>query len=177
MVLELFNINIGEFLITKSHLDPRTIDMGVVTQMYTVEQFLEHKQLIGRSQDEEENFIGTVLRVATYEERMYLPAKYEREIPTLQCAKEMAEMLGLQMDVYVAEYQFDGKVLYLYYTADSRVDYRGLVHAVSKACNNTRVKMKKTNQCRKFIPHDFATVGMMTGEAPPTAAAVYEDEW
>jgi len=140
--------------------------MGVVTALYSVEEFLEFKKMMGRSQDAEENFLGMVIRVASMEERMYLPAKFDREMPTLEVAKQVVNDLGLMMEVYIAEYQFDGKVLYLYYTADSRVDYRALVHEVSRACSGVRVKMKKTNQCRKFIPHEFASIGLSTGYLP-----------
>src|ERR1700739_2492318 len=116
VVLRRSPINIGSFLITISHLDPKTIDMGVVTALYSVDEFLEMKKMLGRSQDEEENFIGIVIREASMEERKYLPAKWEREIPTIEIARSVANKLKLAMNIYVVEYQFDGKVLYLYYT-------------------------------------------------------------
>ena len=157
---------IGSFLITDSHLKPKTIDLGVVTALHSVEEFIELKKYLGRSQDEEENFLGIVVRVASMKERMCLPTKRKREIPTLKVAQRMMTSLNLQMDLYEAEYQFDGKVLYLYYRAANRVDYRELVYEVSQACGGVRVKMKKTNQCRKFIPHGFASVGLSTGILP-----------
>ena len=156
-------IKIGSFLITDSHLKPKTIDMGVVTALHSVEEFIELKKHLGRSQDEEENFLGTVIRVASMKERMRLPVKWKREGPTLVAAQWIASKLNLVMDLYEAEYQFDGKVLYLYYRAENRVDYRELVHEVSQACGGVRVKMKKTDQCRKFIPHGFAKVSLATG--------------
>lgn len=159
-------MELGSFLIVESHINHYLIDLGIVTTLWTVDEYLDHKRNIGKSLDEEENFLGTVLRVATTKERAKLPAKLENEIPTLITAKQIAMELGLLMDVYEAEYQFDGRILYLYYTAASRVDYRELVHQMVEACNNTRVKMKKTNLCRKFIPKKFATVALETGNLP-----------
>jgi cell fate regulator YaaT (PSP1 superfamily) len=67
------------------------------------------------------------------------------------------------MKVYGVEYQFDGNIIFIYYTADTRIDYRSFVYDLVKECKNTRVKMKKTNQCRKFIPKVWATQALITG--------------
>lgn len=165
-LLSRHNITIGEFLIVKSHINPILQDLGVVTCMYTVEEFMNLKQFLGRSQDAEENFVGTVLRVATMDERAMLPYKHSREPPTLAIAKKIVKKYSLSMHVYGVEYQFDGKILYVYYTADNRVDYRGFVFDMVRECNNTRVKMKKTNQCRKFVPQPKAALALATGNLP-----------
>lgn len=158
-------IKLGDMLITRSHLDPLYSDLGVVTSLFTVDQFLAFKKLLGRSVDEEENFVGVALRLATEEERRYLPIKLETEKNVHHYARYIVVELELIMDVYEVEFQFDGKVLYVYYTADNRVDYRQFV-AYMKAFTGVRVKMKKTNQCRKFVPRLFASVALATGKLP-----------
>jgi len=157
--------NTGEFLIVQSHYHPTQIDLGVLVLMYTVDEYMNLKQFLGTSQDSDENLIGQVLRIATSEEKLYLPLKHERELITLAIAKKIVKKYNLKMNVYGAEYQFDSQLLFIYYTAESRIDYRGFVRDMTRECNNITVKMKKTNQCRKFIPNNKAAQALNTGES------------
>ena len=165
-VLSQNEITIGEFLIVQAHLNSSQIDLGVVTALYTVEEFKNLKQFLGRSQDAEENMLGLALRVATEDERSMLPFKHSREPSALVIAKKLVKKYSLSMQVYGVEFQFDGQIVYVYYTAANRVDYRGFVHDMVRECNNIRVKMKKTNQCRKFVPQPKAAVALATGKYP-----------
>jgi len=162
-VLAANRIEIGEFIMVKSHINSVLLDMGVITAIYSVSDFYKLKEIIGKSLDAEENYVGTAVRLATLRERQYLPVKWEREATVLQIAKQVVYDLGLGMNLYEAEFQFDGKILFLYYTGETRVDYRELVHEMVRVCGNTRVKMKKTNQCRQYNPVEFATYSMKTG--------------
>jgi len=157
--------SIGDFVIVESHYDDMQIDMGILTKISTFEAFKQAKSLRGKSQDKEENSVGRILRIASFQERCLLPAKYAREQPLTDMCKLYAAAHQLSMNVYGVEFQFDGKILFVYYTADSRVDYRGLVYDMVKECNHIRVKMKKTNQCRKFIPKEYATISLRTGQS------------
>lgn len=158
------HIALGEFLIVQSFVDPNQVDMGILTKMYTVDAFYAWKRLRGRSQDHEENAVGRVIRVATQMERQLLPMKYAREGPLLEACHRLTILHGINMKVYGVEYQFDGNVIFVYYTADTRVDYRAFVYDLLKESNHTRVKMKKTNQCRKFIPKEWAVTALVTGQ-------------
>ena len=158
-------ISLGEFLVVESHVDPNQCDLGVLTKLYTVEGFYAWKRLRGRSHDHEENMVGRVLRVASLSERELLPIKLARETTILVTCQQLTLLHHINMKVYGVEYQFDGNILFVYYIADSRVDYRSFVYDLIKDCKNTRVKMKKTNQCRKFIPKDWAANALTTGNS------------
>src|SRR6185312_7283720 len=105
--LDMSFVSVGTFMVTVSHLNSKLFDLGVITVIYSVEQFLAHRQSLGRSQDEEENFIGIAHHVATESEALYLPVKLRQEIPVLEFAKRMVSKFYLHMDLYEAEFQFD----------------------------------------------------------------------
>ncbi len=78
------------------------------------------------------------------------------------CLHLVTNVYRLKMKVTGVDYQFDGTKLTLYYTSDVRVDYRELVRDLF-AKFHTRIWMKKTNQCKTFVPHQFATQALTTG--------------
>ena len=142
-------------------------DLGVVTALYTSEHFAKMRALVGPSEDADENKVGKVLRIATFEERSLLPLKAEKEIPLLSACQYFAEQMKLELAILGAEYQFDGKVLFVYYTSLERVDYREFVHQIIRLCCNkkTRVQMKKkTSSSLVFEPKAFATTALAMGE-------------
>src|SRR5437660_560070 len=98
------------------------VDMGILTKITTLENFMQVKSLRGRSQDKEENSVGRILRIASLAERSLLAPKCSRETALLDIAKLFAGAHQLAMNVYGVDFQFDGKILFVYYTADSRVD-------------------------------------------------------
>ncbi len=57
------------------------------------------------------------------------------------CKKKVAES-GLNMKLSSVEYNFDGSLLTVYFTAEKRVDFRALVRELSKALN-TRILMRQ----------------------------------
>lgn len=56
--------------------------------------------------------------------------------------KKHVERRGLRMKVTEAEWQFDRKKLYIYFTAEKRVDFRALVRDLAKAFR-TRIELKQ----------------------------------
>jgi len=116
------------------------------------------------SQDREENEVGLITRLATEIDRAYLSAKHQREDELLQfCCNLNDTIFHVPMKVYCADFQFDGKILTFYYTSDTRADYRELVRMMFSQIN-VRIKMRKTNLCRKFTPNEIATQALKTGK-------------
>lgn len=68
-----------------------------------------------------------VLRVATDEDMAARQAWTEREPEAMQAARAMIERHRLPMRLIDAEYAFDGSRLTFYFSAEERVDFRGLV--------------------------------------------------
>lgn len=169
----LSDIQPGEFVLVQSFVDKSQEDLGVVTRIYTPEEFDALKEYEGPSEDADENKVGRVLRLALPEELKYLPMKFQREHPLLRICQTFVERNMLPMTVYGVEYQYDGNVLYVYYVSKDRVDFRPLVKFLIKMyCKGTRIQMKKTNQCRDFVPVAWASEALITGKhcAPLSAA-------
>lgn len=57
-------------------------------------------------------------------------------------AREHVERHGLRMKVTDAEWQFDRKKLYIYFTAEKRVDFRALVRDLARAFR-TRIELRQ----------------------------------
>jgi len=164
IVISDFDISIGEFVIVQSFVDKKLEDMGVVTQVYSREEFDAITFAMGPSDDVDENKVGKILRIATVEERQYLPLKLEKERLLLHACKEFVFHNRIPMDLYGVEYQFDGNVLFIYYTSLDRVDFRPLVRFLLKLyCKGTRINMKRTNLCRPFLPFPFASYALTSG--------------
>jgi cell fate regulator YaaT (PSP1 superfamily) len=72
----------------------------------------------------------SVLRKATQSEIEAFSAKEEREKIAIPFCQEQAREFSLPMEITAAEYQFDGKKLTLYYTAERYIDFRDLVRTL-----------------------------------------------
>lgn len=68
-----------------------------------------------------------VLRVATEEDKLSQQRFAERARDALRLAAERVRHFGLPMKLVDAEYAFDGSQVTIYFTAESRVDFRELV--------------------------------------------------
>ena len=159
------NVRVGEFVIIKSFLDESHEDLGVVTAVYSPAAFKSYCQRVGPSEDADENTVGEILRLALPEERKLLPVKFQREHPLLRICQAFVDKILLPMTVYGVDFQFDGNVLFVYYVSKDRVDFRPLVRFLArKYCRGVRIQMKKTNQCREFIPFRFASESLISGK-------------
>jgi cell fate regulator YaaT (PSP1 superfamily) len=70
---------------------------------------------------------GEVLRPATPEDGARFRMLLEREREAMRVCKEKIAAHGLEMELSDAEWTFDAAKLYFYFTAEKRVDFRGLV--------------------------------------------------
>lgn len=86
-----------------------------------------------------------IVRIAHQHEIDQLPQKMEREAKALALCRQKAAQLALPMDITGAEFQFDGKKLTFYYTADVYVDFRILVRTLFKIFG-TRIWMCCLNE-------------------------------
>ncbi len=137
------------------------------------------------SADSEENTVGTILRLANVGEsycfqvitvcltdqtstlppgeRQHLPVKHEKEQELLHACLHFAHGVHrLPMRIVGAEHQFDGRQLTVFYTSDSRIDFRLLVKDLY-ALYKTHVWMRKISQCAPFVPKQFAAIALATG--------------
>lgn len=74
-----------------------------------------------------------VLRIATQEDLERQEANAARVPEVLKTAEEKVSARGLKMKIVNAQYTIDGSKLILYFTADSRVDFRELVKDLASA--------------------------------------------
>jgi len=147
---------VGDFLVVQSYVDKHSEDLGVITDIYTFEQYDEMTKVLGPSEDPDENKVGKILRMATMVEKEYLSQKQQRENFLLSACKQYVENRSILMTIHGVEYQFDGNVLFIYYMSRDRVDFRPLVKFLLKLyCKATRIQLKRIDQCREYIsvPH------------------------
>lgn len=163
---DVFSVNVfpvGSIVLFTGPDSDESLDVGVIVKSFTESQFREKLSKMRPFNDREEGEIKRVVRLASEEECRLLPVKHEKEEQLLSvCQSYARDVYKLPIVVYGAEFQFDGKVLTFYYTSDVRADYRELVRTMFNTCM-VRVKMRKTNQCKKFIPVPFATQLLRTG--------------
>ncbi len=163
-----FRVQVGDIVIfsCSSEEAKSNYDIGVVTQMYSREQYEEqqHHRLrsgVSNSADKEESELRQVLRLATSEECERLPSKHVEEEKMLASCKRYAEsVFRLPMDVYGCEFQFDGGVVTLYYSSEERMcDYRELVRTMSKVSKIKKIRMRKMSQQsrRRFAAGECAS--------------------
>jgi cell fate regulator YaaT (PSP1 superfamily) len=83
-----------------------------------------------------------VLRLATEDElRMMLSFKSKEKEALVRCAERIVQH-NLPMKLVESEYTFDGSRLTFYFTADERVDFRGLVRDLA-ATFRTRIELRQ----------------------------------
>ncbi|MCL2797481.1 MAG: stage 0 sporulation family protein [Firmicutes bacterium] len=91
-----------------------------------------------------------VMRLATAEDNVRVRNFDEKRTETLRSATELIEQSGLAMKPVDAEYTFDGQKLIIYFTADSRVDFRDLVRKLASAFR-MRIELRQIgvrDECR-----------------------------
>lgn len=98
--------------------------------------------LLDRLPEESSQAQFEVLRRATARDVETLKDLRSREISARQICKEKIEKHGLEMKLVDVEYQFDGRKLTFYFTADGRVDFRQLVKDLA-ATFRTRIELRQ----------------------------------
>ncbi len=83
-----------------------------------------------------------VLRRATQKDLRTLAEYRAREGEARSICKEKIQQHGLQMKLVDVEYQFDGRKLIFYFTADGRIDFRQLVKDLA-ATFRTRIELRQ----------------------------------
>jgi cell fate regulator YaaT (PSP1 superfamily) len=73
-----------------------------------------------------------ILRIATQEDMEKMDAAREKAKESLRIAKEKASEQGLDMTLASGEYDLDGGQFTAYFSAQERVDFRGLVRDLSR---------------------------------------------
>lgn len=143
-------------------------DMGIVTAVQTMPDYLASKANTPRpagGNNEEDTELGTILRIASHEDRNKLPAKLRKEIKILNTAVRLVQDVHkLPMEILGAEYQFDYQKLTIHYTSKTHVDFRELLRDLYYA-GKVRVWMKKVNLAAGFKPKKFASMALATGMA------------
>jgi cell fate regulator YaaT (PSP1 superfamily) len=89
-------------------------------------------EVIDRPTPRDVNMAKKIIREATLHEVQQLPQRSERETKALELCRAKAAEMNLPMNITGAEFQFDGKKLTFYYTADIYVDFRALVKTLFK---------------------------------------------
>jgi cell fate regulator YaaT (PSP1 superfamily) len=115
--------SVGQFVATEAD---RGFDVGVVSRV------IDHP--FGRDVRDPK----MILRAATQREVEELPRKGEKEERALQLCRAKVVEARLPMNITTAEFQFDGKKLTFYYTADNYIDFRGLVRTLFKTFGTDR---------------------------------------
>lgn len=157
---ETFPVDVGSFVIVKCRNGE---DIGVVVEIMLMSEFMATRAVTELSQDDEENEVGLILRIASPQERKRLPAKLKRENKILKSALQLAnDVHHLPMVIVGAEYQFDSLKLTIHYCSDVHVDFRQFVRDLFLICR-VRIWMKKINLCHPFTPYEFASIGLTTG--------------
>jgi cell fate regulator YaaT (PSP1 superfamily) len=115
---EIPDLTVGDWVIVETARGP---DAGMVV--------VPPRQDAGQAARE----LKPVLRRATALELYEMYRLREREPAALQRCRELVAEHKLPMKVLKAEYNYDGSRLVFYFTAEGRVDFRGLLHSLARA--------------------------------------------
>ena len=85
-----------------------------------------------------------ILRTATDEEIMALPAKLIEENNALIFVREKIKDFGLDMQIIDVEFQFDSHKLSIYYESDHRIDFKAFMSTLFSQFK-TRIWMQRIN--------------------------------
>jgi cell fate regulator YaaT (PSP1 superfamily) len=85
---------------------------------------------------------GEVLRLATSEDTAKHQQLLERAREALRITKDKIQAHGLEMELADAEWTFDSSKLIFYFTAETRVDFRGLVKDLA-ATFRARIELRQ----------------------------------
>ncbi|HIE04125.1 MAG TPA: hypothetical protein EYP61_05145 [Candidatus Latescibacteria bacterium] len=120
-------VSVGDAVIVEAD---RGVDLGYVLRM---------GKLVWQRKPER---VGNILRRATPEEVASLAQKAKKEEGAFRTCREKIAQHGLKMKLVDVEYQFDGKKITFYFTAEHRVDFRDLVRDLAKYFH-TRVELRQ----------------------------------
>ena len=120
-------VSVGDAVIVEAD---RGVDLGYVLRM---------GKLVWQRRPEK---LGNILRKATPEEVASLAEKAKKEEEAFRACREKIAQHGLKMKLVDVEYQFDGKKITFYFTAERRVDFRDLVRDLAKYFH-TRVELRQ----------------------------------
>ena len=90
-----------------------------------------------------------ILRTATDEEIMALPAKLIEENDALIFVREKIKDFGLDMQIIDVEFQFDSHKLSIYYESDHRIDFKAFMSTLFSQFK-TRIWMQRINDLSNF---------------------------
>ncbi len=122
------NLERGDYVIVKT---ARGLEMGNV--VYEPMEIPE---------EELEGPLKPVIRRATPLDMMKREEFIQKEPEAYEVCKQKIAESGLNMKLSRVEYNFEGSLLTVYFTADKRVDFRALVRELSHALN-TRILMRQ----------------------------------
>ena len=83
-----------------------------------------------------------VIRIATEQDEKTVSKNKEKEKEAFQICLEKIRKHGLEMKLIDAEYTFDNNKVLFYFTADGRIDFRGLVKDLA-AVFRTRIELRQ----------------------------------
>ncbi|MFQ5739051.1 MAG: stage 0 sporulation family protein [Acidobacteriota bacterium] len=130
----------SEFL--SSHMGLRVGDWCVVT----TERGVELGRVLNQRRVENLNFtdakIHKVLRQATERDLYLYEKKKDREVLAHRLCRKRLKARNLPMKLSKVEYIFDGSRVIFYFTANKRVDFRGLVKDLARELR-TRIEMRQ----------------------------------
>ena len=86
--------------------------------------------------------LKSVLRPATAEDRQRIAQNAEKEQNAMRVCQEKIRSHNLDMKLVDVEYAFDGSKILFYFTADGRVDFRGLVKDLASVFR-TRIELRQ----------------------------------
>ncbi len=86
--------------------------------------------------------LKSVLRPATEEDRQRIVQNAEKEQNAIRVCQEKIRSHNLDMKLVDVEYAFDGSKILFYFTADGRVDFRGLVKDLASVFR-TRIELRQ----------------------------------
>lgn len=110
------NLTVGDYVATEAD---RGYDIGQVVSLF------DDIEEISNSSN-----CPKIIRKAKQQEILFLQDKRQKEENAIKICQEKANELKLPMTITSTEYQFDGKKLTVYFTANTYIDFRKLVNAL-----------------------------------------------
>lgn len=153
-------IAVGDFVVVEAD---RGEDIGIVTDVMPMKTFIERRIYYKSASDDDDNVIGRIIRPASPAERQLLPEKYRDEEGVLQLCRELGYgTYRLPMIIHDVDYQFDRHKLTIFYSSESRIDFREFVRDLFSAYK-ARIWMKKLNIGKPLRLEQWAAMGLATG--------------
>ncbi len=125
--------------------------------------FIERRIYLKSTMDDEDNVIGRIIRPASPAERQLLPDKFRDEENVLQLCRELSYgTYRLPMMIHDVDYQFDRHKLTIFYSSESRIDFREFVRDLFSAYK-ARIWMKKVSSAKPIRVEQWAAMSLATG--------------